>query len=370
MGRSLLGVLLLAAGAAGLPAQAPHITPAGDPSIRSDTIYRLAVAPADYPEQSYVYLLDDGVLRFEADGRSARTYRQVVQILTQDAVVDWAEQSFSYTAGRERLTINWIKVVKPDGTVISAQPSHEQESLAAVAMEAPVYSDAKVRRVSLAGVAAGTLVDYSYTIERLQPTMPGEFYSGWRVTTGRLTRRSRLVVDVPATMHPRLAVENWRWPTRVTDAKGRHVMEWATSDVPKIETELFAAYPNTVSVHINVAGPIDWGAIARWYADLTKDRFVLTPELEHRLSELVAGAKTLDDSLRAVHRWVAQDFRYVSISLGIGGYQPRLPAAVLETKYGDCKDKATLFIALARRLGVTANPVLLSSSGGVFLASW
>jgi len=364
MGRSLLGVLLLAAGAAGLPAQAPHITPAGDPSIRSDTIYRLAVAPADYPEQSYVYLLDDGVLRFEADGRSARTYRQVVQILTQDAVDDWAEQSFSYTAGRERLTINWIKVVKPDGTVISAQPSHEQESLAAVAMEAPVYSDAKVRRVSLAGVAAGTLVDYSYTIERLQPTMPGEFYSGWRVTTGRLTRRSRLIVDVPATMHPRLAVENWRWPTRVTDAKGRHVMEWATSDVPKIETELFAAYPNTVSVHINVAGPIDWGAIARWYADLTKDRFVLTSELEHRLSELVAGAKTLDDSLRAVHRWVAQDFRYVSISLGIGGYQPRLPVAVLETKYGDCKDKATLFIALARRLGVTANPVLLSSSGG------
>ncbi len=364
MGRSLSGVLLLAAGAAALPAQAPHITPAGDPSIRADTIYRLAVAPADYPDQSYVYLLDDGVLRFEGDGRSARTYRQVVQILTQDAVDDWAEQSFSYSAGRERLTINWIKVVKPDGTVISAQPSHEQESLAPVAMEAPVYSDARVRRVSLAGVAPGTLVDYSYTIERLQPTMPGEFYSGWRVTTGRLTRRSRLIVDVPATMHPRLAVLNWRWPTRVTDAKGRHVTEWATSDVPKIETEPFAASPNTVSVHIDVAGPIDWGVIARWYADLTKDRFVLTPELEHRLSELVVEAKTLDDSLRAVHRWVAQDFRYVSISLGIGGYQPRLPAAVLEAKYGDCKDKATLFIALARRLGVTANPVLLSSSGG------
>src|SRR2546425_1646584 len=185
MGRSLLGVLVLGAAAAGLPAQAPHITPAGDPSIRSDTIYRLAVAPADYPDQGYVYLLDDGVLRFETDGRSSRTYRQVVQILTQDAVDDWAEQSFSYTAGRERLTINWIKVVKPDGTVISAQPSHEQESLAPVAMEAPVYSDAKVRRVTLAGVAPGTLVDYSYTIERLQPTMPGEFYSGWRVTTGR-----------------------------------------------------------------------------------------------------------------------------------------------------------------------------------------
>jgi hypothetical protein len=38
---------------------------------------------------------------------------------------------------------------------------------------------------------------------------------------------------------------------------------------------------------------------------------------------------------------------------------------VLETRYGDCKDKATLFIALAQRLGVRAYPVLLSSTGGI-----
>jgi transglutaminase-like putative cysteine protease len=54
----------------------------------------------------------------------------------------------------------------------------------------------------------------------------------------------------------------------------------------------------------------------------------------------------------------------VSLSLGIGGYQPRTPASVLETQYGDCKDKATLFVALARRMGVNAFPVLLSSGGG------
>ena len=54
-----------------------------------------------------------------------------------------------------------------------------------------------------------------------------------------------------------------------------------------------------------------------------------------------------------------------ALSLGIGGYQPRTPAQVMETQYGDCKDKATLFIALARRMGVNAYPVLLSSTGGV-----
>ena len=344
-------------------AQAPRITPAGDPSVRNDTLYRLAVNPADYADDDYVYLLDDGVIRFEADGRSSRTYRQIVQVLTQDGAETWGEHSFSYSSGSERLTVNWIRVVKPSGEVVSAQPAHEQESLAPVALEAPVYSDEKVRRVTLSGVAPGTLVDWSYTIERIKPLVPGDYYTGWRVTTGRLTRRSRLIIDVPASVTPRIKEANVRFPRRTVEAKGRRVYTWATADVQKIESELFAASPNTLSVHIDVSAPITWSQVASWYADLSRDRYHLSPELEAKVGELVRGARTLDDSLRAVHRWVAQDFRYVSLSLGIGGYLPRLPAQVLEARYGDCKDKATLFIALARRLGLAAYPVLLSSSG-------
>ena len=355
---------------AGLPfvavaalAQAPNITPAGDPSVKSDTIYRLAVDPKAHPDDPFIYLLDDGVVRVEPDGRTVRTYRQVVQILTQDGVEDWAEQSFGYNASREKLRINWIRVVKPDGTVISDGPSHEQESLSPVALSAPVYSDGKVRRVSLAGVAPGTIVDYSYTTERFQPPLPGDFYSAWSVYTSRLTRRSRYIVDMPENYHPRIQEKNLRFKTQVTVAKGRRVYTWATQNVPRVEREPFAGSPDTVFSHIEMAGTTTWEDIARWYAGLAKDRFDVTPALEAKLTELVAGSKTLDDSLRAVHRWVAQDIRYVSLSLGIGGYQPRQPAAVLDTKYGDCKDKATLFIALARRMGVTAYPLLLSSSG-------
>jgi transglutaminase-like putative cysteine protease len=360
--RRLLLLLPLMAGPA--LAQAPRITPAGDPSVHNDTLYRLAVNPADYPDDDYVYLLDDGVIKFEADGRGSRTYRQIVQVLTQDGAETWGEQSFSYSGGSERLTVNWIRVVKPNGEVVSAKPAHEQESLAPVALEAPVYSDQRVRRVTLSGVAPGTLVDWSYTVERTKPLVPGDYYTGWRVTTGRLTRRSRLIVDVPASVTPRIHEENVRFQRRTVEAKGRRVYTWATKDVQRIAPELFAASPNSVSVHIDVSAPLTWSQVAGWYAELSRDRYRLSPDLEAKVADLVRGARTLDDSLRAVHRWVAQDFRYVSLSLGIGGYLPRLPAQVLEARYGDCKDKATLFIALARRMGLTAYPVLLSSSGG------
>ena len=355
----LLSLALLAAPA--LYAQAPVVTPAGDPSVRDDSIYALAVKPAEHADEDYVYLLDDGIVTVEADGRSRTTYRQVIQILNREAAENWGELSFGYSPDRERLTVNWVRVLSLDGHVLSDHPAHEQESRSSVAETAPVYTDRMVKRLSLGGVAPGTIVDYSYTTEVLSPLVPGDFLSNWRVTTGRLTRRSRLIFDAPASVTPAMRVMNWHWASPVTVHGGRRVWTWAASDVPKLEGEPFAAEPNSLEVTMVMGLPRSWQDVARDFDRMAHGRFALDTALESRLSQAVAGARTLEDSLRAAHRWVAQDFRYVSLSLGLGGYQPRLPAEVLSTRYGDCKDKAVLFISLARRMGVRAWPVLLSS---------
>lgn len=331
--------------------------------MRSDTIYALAVNPADYPDQPYVVLLDDGVIRFEADGRGSRTYRQVIQVLNQDGAETWGDQTFSYSAGRERLTVNWLKVLQTDGTLISDKPAHQQESQSEAATESPLYSDERIRQVTLSGVAPGTIVDWSYTVQWVNPVFTGDYHTTWTVRTLRPIRRSRLIVDVPVAVAPRIQETNVHFPRQVVERNGRRVYTWATAEVPTLELESYAASPNTLYVGIEVYAPLDWDRIARWYADLSRDRYAVTPTVVERFAAVVAGAATPEDSLRALHRWIAQDFRYVSVSLGLGGYQPRSPAAVVDSRFGDCKDKATLFVALARRMGLDAVPVLLSSSG-------
>jgi transglutaminase-like putative cysteine protease len=354
--------LAMAAAAAG--AQAPHITPAGDPSIRSDTMYALAVKPGEHADEPYVVLFDDGVIRMEPDGRATTTYRQIVQILTPEAAAEWGQRTFAYSAGREKLTINWMKVVKPDGEVVSAKPTHEQESLAPVSLDAPVYSDEKIHTVTLGGVAPGTIIDYSVTTETLKPIIPDDFFTSWSVQNAVYTRRSRYLVDVPASMTPRIIERHLPFARTETESHGRRLYSWITSEIPKPQPEPLApdsAYGET----IEVATPRTWADIARWYAQLSRDRYALTPAIEQKVAEEVKGATTLADSLRDVQRWVAQDFRYVSLSLGIGGYQPHEPASMFQNKYGDCKDKATFFIAVLRHWGLTAYPVLLSADGGV-----
>ncbi|HEX6252454.1 MAG TPA: DUF3857 and transglutaminase domain-containing protein, partial [Gemmatimonadaceae bacterium] len=361
MTRFAASLLLVTCAAVG-GAQAPVITAAGDPSVRSDSIYSLAVSADDYPEDSWIFLLDDGVVSVEPDGRQRATYRYVAQVLRQDAVEQWGEHSFSYSGARQRFTLNWMRVVSPDGTVIADGPSHQQTSGADVAVNNPVYTDAKVHRATIGGVAPGTIVDYSYTVEDIEPLVHGDFFSTWSVTTGRPVMRSRFIVEAPVAMQPRIVERNLSFRRTESERNGRRTYVWATRDVPKPEPEPFASDSNnTINQSILVSGSIDWSHISSWYAELARGRLAASPAVKARLGEIVAGRRTLADSLRAVHQWIAQDIRYVSLSLGMGGYQPRTPDDVLTTAFGDCKDKTTLFVAMARELGLQAFPVLTSA---------
>ncbi|MEO7103640.1 MAG: DUF3857 and transglutaminase domain-containing protein [Gemmatimonadaceae bacterium] len=346
-------------------AQAPHITSAGDPTVNPDTIYRLAIKPADFPEERQALLLDDGVLRIEADGRGSTTYRQIIQILRPEAVEGYSEEQFSYAPKHQHFTLNWIHVVKLDGTVISAAPSHVQESDVPAQFGDPTYSDQKVVRVSLTGVAPGTIVDYSYTIEELKPFLPGDFFESWNVSSGTRVLRSRYVVDLPAGLKPHIREVNLDFARTEKTANGRHTFVWATRDIAKIKPEVFASDSNGVYMSVLISSPTTWAAIGRWYAGNASSRYVSTPAVDSAIGVAVKDARTLDDSIRAVHRWVAQDIRYVAIALGLGGYQPRSPDEVVRTGFGDCKDKATLFVVALKKFGITAFPVLLSSTGGV-----
>src|SRR5690606_17412698 len=123
--RAVFPVVATLIGAAGVSAQAPVITPAGDPSVDADTIYALAAHTAanDGP---VVFLLDDAVIRLDAAGRGTRTYRQIVHVREQRAVAGFAERRLRYSPGREQFTLNWARVPLPDGGVISGGPAQMQ----------------------------------------------------------------------------------------------------------------------------------------------------------------------------------------------------------------------------------------------------
>ena len=86
MRRCFCWLVLLLALPTTVRAQARRLVSADDPTVNADSIYRLATDATALPEQDAAFLLDDGVLRLEADGRGTRRYRQIIQILKPSAV--------------------------------------------------------------------------------------------------------------------------------------------------------------------------------------------------------------------------------------------------------------------------------------------
>ena len=357
----LTTVLTFAAPRAG--AQAPVITPAGDPSVASDSLYRLAIDPAAAGEDMVLYLFDDAARRVDRDGSGSRTYRQVVQVLKQPAVNGFAERSIGYQPDRQRFTLNWVRVVRPSGEVISDRPAHMQETDPPAAMSNPIYLTTRNVRISLSGVEVGAIVDVSYTIEDLSPYRPGDRFIEWNVNPpGARVRRSRLLVDIPADVRPTITEQNLDFAAVRTAANGRATYAWLRADPPKVTAEPLAPDTSVAQMRIAFSLPSTWSDIAAWYGELSRERYALGADAAGKVSKLVAAATTRQDTIRAVHRWVAQDVRYVGILLGMGSYQPRFADSISSTGVGDCKDKTTLFVAALRHLGIAVVPVLTRNS--------
>ncbi|MEX1181731.1 MAG: DUF3857 domain-containing protein [Gemmatimonadota bacterium] len=350
--------------AAPLAAQAPLITAAGDPSVDADTIYALAADTAVAAPEPAIFLLDDGVITVDAAGRGTRTYRQIVHVREQRVVAGFAERRLRYSPDHQTLRLNWARVLTPAGDVISDAPAQLQESDVTAATSNPVYVNQKEVRFSLGGVAPNTIIDVSYTIEDTARYHEGDFHAGWAVhgRSPATVRRSRFIFDVPAGVEPRITEKNLSAAGITSQHGDRRTYAWSMSDVPPYRAEPFAPDTNSVRMYIQASLPLTWADVGRWYGALSDDRYVLSPAAAAKVDATVANAASRLDTIRAVHRWVAQDIRYVSVSLGLGGYQPRLPDETVTTGFGDCKDKTTLFIAALRSVGIEAHPVLLNTN--------
>ena len=102
--------------------------------------------------------------------------------------------------------------------------------------------------------------------------------------------------------------------------------------------------------------------MGRWWSGLEQQSVTPTPEIRAKAAELTRDATTREEKVRALYNYVATRFRYISISFGIGRYQPHAAAEVLKNEYGDCKDKHTLLASLLEAVGIEAYPVLMNSS--------
>src|SRR5439155_11285792 len=98
---------------------------------------------------------------------------------------------------------------------------------------------------------------------------------------------------------------------------------------------------------------------------LEADRPMPSPEISSFTHSLIAGAPDFYTRLSRITESIQKDVRYFVVSRGISGYQANHAADIFRNRYGDCKDKTTLLIAMLRVAGINAYYVPVDDRRGI-----
>src|SRR3982074_943903 len=136
-------------------------------------------------------------VRFENDGTEVSETEAVVRIQSQAGVEAFGQLVFGYSSATEKLTIDYVRVRKPDGRMVATPESTAQDFAPDVLREAPMYSDYRQRHISVAALQPGDVLEYR-TVTRVQtPLAAGNFWYEYTFPKGVVVTEDRLEINVP-----------------------------------------------------------------------------------------------------------------------------------------------------------------------------
>lgn len=97
-----------------------------------------------------------------------------------------------------------------------------------------------------------------------------------------------------------------------------------------------------------------WEDFGKWKYQLISDRQEVSPQMISELEKIIDVNDSNEAKIDKIYRYMADNMRYVSIQLGIGGLRPFAANKVHDLKYGDCKGLSNYAISLLNYFGVEA----------------
>jgi tetratricopeptide (TPR) repeat protein len=354
----------------GSASQIPNApTPATAAEKAADAANTVAKTP-DYAQESFVIEQMHSRYRFEADGTGRKEITARIRVQSEAGVQQWGQLQEGYNSANERVEIPYVRVLKEDGTVVKAGDDAVQDLSAPVEHEAPVYTDYRQKHITVPGLRPGEVLEYDMVTVIHTPLAAGQFWTEYEFDKTNIDLDETVDVDVPAGRSLKLKCKPGMDPT-ITEANGRRVYHWSSSHLEREDDSAKAKdkdkkkkkhRPDDDRPDVQLTTFETWEQIGRWYAALEKDRRAPTPDVRAKAQELTKGLNTDLEKTEALYDYVAKNFRYVSLSLGVGRYQPHAASDVLHDQYGDCKDKHTLLASLLEAEGLHADSVLINSS--------
>ncbi|MBK6985955.1 MAG: transglutaminase domain-containing protein [Bacteroidetes bacterium] len=126
------------------------------------------------------------------------------------------------------------------------------------------------------------------------------------------------------------------------------------------EVEHFVTLP--IRAIVIPSGTVNgWTYFNSWFNDLIKDNIKLKPQSINTINAIVTKNMNEEEIIKTVFNYVKSNIKYVDIENGLEGFRPRDVNDVIEKKYGDCKDMASLICQLLKYYKINANLTIIAT---------
>src|SRR5271163_3611756 len=319
-------------------------------------------ASADYSQEPFVIEQFYTTARFENDGTSTRDLAVRIRVQSDAGVQQLGELIFGYNSANEVMDVRFVRVKKKDGSVVTASADAVKDMTASVARDAPEYTDYQEKHVTVPSLHAGDTIEYEISTRTVTALAPGNFWFDYAFVKDAIVLDERLDVNLPAGR-----VHYFRVAAHLQDvidyAGDREIHHWQHANLTRPsesqKTKNKSQPPAEPTPDVQFTTFTSWAQVADWYANLEKGRSDPTPEIRIKTQELIQGRATELEKIAALYDYVAKNIRYVSLSFGLGRYQPHSAADVFKNQYGDCKDKHTLLAAMLQAANIPSDAVLI-----------
>lgn len=321
-----------------------------------DLAYKLS---ANEISGGFYYLLVD-----KQENISTKTVfrRLVVKIVNSQGIQSMSDISTEFDPKFQKLSFNHVRIIRNGNVINKLNGSSVKTIQRESEMERFSYDGRLTALINLTDVRQGDVIDYAYTITGYNPIMHGhyadELYFDYTLPVHCLYQR----LLSPATQKLNFKYSGNEFKPVVSRLNGLNEYVWKADNVKAL------VYENNIPLWYNEARRViitdfdNWNDVVQW---ILPDFTIPETELIGIKKELgnIVYSKSVDEQIVEAIRFVQDDIRYLAFESGLNAYVPNPPTRVLSHRYGDCKDKSLLLVAILKSLGVKAAPVLVNSLG-------
>ncbi|WDF55354.1 DUF3857 domain-containing protein [Mucilaginibacter sp. KACC 22063] len=308
-----------------------------------DALIKNAPKAADYPDDNSV-ILDEEVQRvvYENGGSEARKYL-IVKILTQKGIDAWKEYGID-TDSWQDLNIEEAQVVKANGTKVPAERNDNNL----------VFTNLEV----------GDVINIRYKVQEFERgKLAGHFWDSFYFTHGKpyITSKYALLISKNQKFNYKFSQKAIA-PVQ-TQADEFDMYVWQQNKQASLQWEDKMPPMSDVANVLYLTSIPDWKFISDWYNDLATAKARNNYEVKQVMNDLLKSNSKFTDmqKVEKIYNYITGNISYSSVSFRQSGLIPQNPSTVINTRIGDCKDVATLFVAMCKEAGIKANLVLVKT---------